>query len=125
MVGGLPQPPPILKENVANMAPSWLPHSIKNRLKIDAKIDQKFDASCDRFLKQFSNTFQERFRAISRAKLGANIGQKPWRVVQKSTFRRLASEALLGAFWGRFGGQDGAEIEPKTASKTLLTSTSS
>ena len=37
----MPQPCPILEEKVANMAPSWFPNSIKNRLKIDAKIDQK------------------------------------------------------------------------------------
>ena len=44
---------PFLSQRVTNMAPSWLPKSIKNRSKIDAKIDQKFDASLDRFLGGF------------------------------------------------------------------------
>ena len=45
--GGVSQRPPFGAEKVANMAPSWVPKSIKNQLKIDAKIDQKFDASWD------------------------------------------------------------------------------
>ena len=40
------------EENVANMAPSWLPKSSQHRLKIDAKINQKFDASWDQFLER-------------------------------------------------------------------------
>ena len=51
--GGLPQGPPILEENVANMAPTWVPRWSQNGEKIDAKIDQKFDASWDRFLMRF------------------------------------------------------------------------
>ena len=49
----MPQRPPILEENVANMAPTWVPRGSQNEEKIDAKIDQKFDASWDRFLGGF------------------------------------------------------------------------
>ena len=47
------QPCRVLKEKVANMAPSWPPKSKENRRKIDAKIDRKIDASWDRFLEGF------------------------------------------------------------------------
>ena len=40
-------------ENVANMAPSWLPKSSPHRGKIGRKIDPKFDASWDRFVRGF------------------------------------------------------------------------
>ena len=52
--GGRPSTgPPIFEENVANMAPTWVPRGSQNEEKIDAKIDQKFDASWDRFLGGF------------------------------------------------------------------------
>ena len=49
----MPQAPPIFEENVASMAPTWVPRGSQNEEKIDAKIDQKFDASWDRFLGGF------------------------------------------------------------------------
>ena len=38
--GGARQGPPFLEENVANMAPTWVPRWSQNGEKIDAKIDQ-------------------------------------------------------------------------------------
>ena len=38
---GVPQHPPILKERVAKMGPSWFPQSSPNHLNIHIKIGQK------------------------------------------------------------------------------------
>ena len=48
--GGTPQGPPILAENGANMAPTYLPKWSQDGQKIDPKIDHFFDASWNRFL---------------------------------------------------------------------------
>ena len=40
-------------EQVANMAPTWVPKWNQNGPKIDPKIDQNFDGSRDRFLIEF------------------------------------------------------------------------
>ena len=50
--GIAPHRTPILKENVANMAPSWPPKSRPNPLKNDANIDQNIDAFQDEALKR-------------------------------------------------------------------------
>ena len=52
-MGGLNSRPPILTENVANMAPTWLPRRSPKREKNDAKIDQDFDASWGRSWERF------------------------------------------------------------------------
>ena len=73
--GGTPQGRSIFAEKVANMAPSWLPKSIKNQLKIDAKIDQKFDASWDRFLVGFWRILEGKMEPSwhqNRSKINAN-----------------------------------------------------
>ena len=49
----MPQGPPILEENVANLAPTWVPRWSQNGEKIDAKIDQKIDAFQDRIMLNF------------------------------------------------------------------------
>ena len=47
--GGVAQRCTILEENVANMAPSWVPRCSQNAEKVDAENDQKFAACWGRF----------------------------------------------------------------------------
>ena len=68
----MPQPCPILSENVANMAPTWVPRWSQNGEKIDAKIDQKIDASWDRFLEGFGRFLGAKMRPCSHP-TGSNI----------------------------------------------------
>ena len=52
-MGGVYLGPPILAEDIANMAPTWFPRRSPKREKNDAKIDQNFDASWGRSLERF------------------------------------------------------------------------
>ena len=49
-VGGVPRRRPILTENGANMAPTWVSKWSQDAQKIDPKIDHFCDSSRDRFL---------------------------------------------------------------------------
>jgi len=51
--GGARASPPMLAENGANIAPTWLPKWSQYGQKIDPQIEHFFDASWDRFLDGF------------------------------------------------------------------------
>ena len=130
----MPPRPPILEENVANMAPTWVLRWSQNGEKIDAKIDQKFDASWDRFLlgfwsilggkcvqvgpkmgSQIDGNFERRFLIIrAPAQTGARkIKILGWKLGAKICQKWIKKRSpRWDASWHRFFSDFGGFLEP-------------
>ena len=102
--GGLPQARFILTEKVINLAPSWTPNSIKNRLKINIKIDRFFDASWGRFLIGFWWILESKMEPSwhqNRSKIDANC--------ERRFFEKSCSGCSLGSIFVILGVEVGSE----------------